>query len=84
MAGDVDTVSFARVEDETIGDGCKLTVGHLVTEAMGIENVIGTQGDDFIGGDANDNVIEGGEGADDMDGGGPAPDGTTGALPAGR
>ena len=51
-------------------------------DAFGIENVIGTQGDDFIAGDGNDNVIEGGEGADDMDGGGPAP--VDGALLAGR
>ena len=78
MAGDVDTVSFARVEDETIGENAsdRWTLGE---EAMGIENVIGTQGDDFIGGDANDNVIEGGEGADNMDGGGPAGD----AIPMG-
>ena len=83
MMGDVDTVSFARVEDEIIGPDAanRWTLGEASSNAYGIENVIGTQGDDFIGGDANDNVIEGGEGADNMDGGGPAP--TDGAVPAG-
>ena len=35
----------------------------------GIENVIGTQGDDLITGDANDNTIFGGAGADVINGG---------------
>ena len=67
MAGDVDTVSFARLVDETIGNSN--TAWTLGTDAMGIENVIGTQGDDYITGDTGANVIEGGEGGDTLDGG---------------
>ena len=68
MEGDVDTVSFARVVDETIGMDADnpWTLGE---DAMGIENVIGTQGDDYITGAAGANVIEGGEGGDTLSGG---------------
>ena len=68
MEGDVDTVSFERVVDEGIGD--VETAWILGTDAMGIENVIGTQEDDWITGDTNSNVIEGGEGGDTLIGGG--------------
>ena len=67
MEGDVDTVSFERLVDEGIGDVD--TAWILGTDAMGIENVIGTQEDDWITGDTNSNVIEGGEGGDTLIGG---------------
>ena len=74
MMGDVDTISFARLGDDTIGSGTDdWTIGENATEigpdAFGIENVIGTQGDDYITGIAGANVIEGGEGGDTLSGG---------------
>ncbi len=75
MEGDVDTVSYARLEEgitRTLGsDGtgsADATDGTNIL-IMGIENIIGTQGDDTITGDTGANVIEGGEGGDDLDGG---------------
>ena len=75
MMGDVDTVSFAKLEEgiaRTLGsDGsgaADATDGSNVV-INGIENIIGTQGDDTLTGDAGDNVIEGGEGGDTLDGG---------------
>ena len=69
-AGDpmaVDTVSFARMEDETVGTTD--TAWALATQAPNVENVIGSQGDDNITGSDGDNVIEGGEGGDTLNGG---------------
>ena len=63
----VDTVSFARLVDDVIGE-VGGTAWALGTNALNIENVIGTQGDDNIDGDARANVIEGGEGGDELDG----------------
>ena len=75
MMGDVDTVSFAKLEEgvtRTLGsDGTgadDATDGSNVL-IMGIENIIGTQGDDNLTGDAGNNVIEGGEGGDTLVGG---------------
>ena len=76
MMGDVDTVSFAKLEE-----GITRTLGSAGTGAAdatdgtnvlinGIENIIGTQGDDTLTGDTNNNVIEGGEGGDTLAGGG--------------
>ena len=47
----------------------------LATDATNVENVIGTSENDWIAGDARDNVIEGGDGADNLDG-----DGTAGSA----
>ena len=69
----VDTVSFARLEDETVGNtgagGATAVIWQLATEAPNVENVIGSQGNDNIAGTAGKNVIEGGEGGDILDGG---------------
>ena len=66
----VDTVSFARLEDETVGTrGDSPTAWELATEAPNVENVIGSQGDDNITGSDGNNVIEGGEGGDLLTGG---------------
>ena len=67
MMGDVDTVSYARLED-----GVTRTLGATTGDFIlaGIENAIGSQGDDTITGQAGvDNVIEGGEGGDTLNGG---------------
>ncbi len=70
----VDTVSFARLEDETVGTtaagGATPVVWELGTSAPNVENVIGSQGNDNINGTDGDNVIEGGEGGDTLNGGG--------------
>ena len=67
----VDTVSYARVENETetgVGTtGSPLTLGGTVI--TNVENIIGTQYDDFLTGDAGNNVIEGGAGRDTLVGG---------------
>ena len=75
MMGDVDTVSFAKLEEgitRTLGsDGtgaADATDGSNVL-INGIENIIGTQGDDNLTGDTGNNVIEGGEGGDTLAGG---------------
>ena len=74
MMGDVDTLSYAKLEDgvtRTLGsDGTgadDATDGSNVL-IMGIENIIGTQGVDNLTGDANNNVIEGGESGDTLSG----------------
>jgi Ca2+-binding RTX toxin-like protein len=59
-----DTISYANLEDTP---GARTLGG---TTLPNIENIIGSQDDDEIDGDAMDNVIEGGEGGDDLDGGG--------------
>ena len=81
MEGDVDTLSYARGEEgiaRTLGsDGtgaADATDGSNVL-IMGIENIIGTQGDDTLTGDAGDNIIEGHEGGDTLDGGANPADG---------
>ena len=81
-----DTVSFAKLEDAIGASGAAFTLGLLddgttgtTSTADGVENVIGTQGDDFITGNAADNVIEGGEGGDTLVGGDPA----GGSIPVG-
>ena len=63
----VDTVSFEKLEE---GIGETGTPWSLATNAVNVENVIGTSEDDFIAGDDRDNVIEGGDGADNLDGAG--------------
>ena len=78
MEGDVDTVSFARLEEgvtRTLGSAGTGDGGAEGTDGTdvlidGIENIIGTQGDDNLTGDTNNNVIEGGEGGDILGGGG--------------
>ncbi len=69
--GAVDTVSYEKMED-----GVERSLGvSAVTNPQGItitniENLIGSQGDDTLGGsDGVDNVIEGGEGGDRLEGG---------------
>ena len=65
-AMDVDTLSYARVsnEDET---GITTTLdGGTITN---IENIVGSEYDDDLTGDAQNNVIEGGAGRDELDGG---------------
>ena len=73
MMGDVDTVSFAKLEEgitRTLGsDGTGNATDGTNVVIDGIENIIGTQGDDKLTGDNGDNVIEGHEGGDTMDGG---------------
>ena len=77
---DNDTVSFAKLEDGIGATGAAFTLGlqdseletGTATLVDGVENVIGTQGDDHITGNAGDNVIEGGEGGDVLNGGDPA------------
>ena len=67
MVGEVDTVSYARLED-----GVTRTLGATTGDFIlaGIENAIGSQGDDTItGADGVNNVIEGGEGGDTLNGG---------------
>ena len=69
--GYVDTLSYARVsnEDET-GIGAAdnpLTIGNGTI--LNIENIVGSDYDDFLTGDDQDNVIEGGEGGDTLVGG---------------
>ncbi|MCY4339259.1 MAG: calcium-binding protein [Gammaproteobacteria bacterium] len=63
-----DTLSYARLED---------TPGPITLSGgiSGIENIIGSQDDDTITGDAGKNVIEGGEGGDTMISGGTTADG---------
>ena len=76
MMGDVDTVSFAKLEEgitRTLGsDGSGAVDATDGTNVVinGIENIIGTQGDDTLTGDTGNNVIEGGEGGDTLVGGG--------------
>ena len=65
MMGDTDTVSYARLEE-----GVERTLGNDTGFILiGIENAIGSQGDDNITGDGGANVIEGGEGGDTLSGG---------------
>ncbi len=59
--GDVDTVSYERLEDGVTKS--------LASDMTGIENIIGSQGDDNLTGSDGGNVIEGGEGADILNGG---------------
>ena len=63
----VDTVSFEKLEE---GIGASDDIWSLATDALNIENVIGTSENDWIVGDDGDNVIEGGDGADNLDGAG--------------
>ena len=71
----VDTVSFEKLK-EGIGDGATTRVSLGNDDATGanariinVENLIGTPEDDWLGGNNEDNVIEGHDGADNMDGG---------------
>ena len=83
-AMDIDTLSYAKVEDEnetgvgTMANPLTLdantgqnTVGDsTITVTIGnIENIIGTQYDDYLTGGAGANVIEGGAGRDMLSGG---------------
>ena len=80
-----DTVSFAKLEDGIGATGNAVTLGLLdsaladatatSTYLDGVENIIGTQGDDFITGNGGDNVIEGHEGGDNLNGGANPADG---------
>ena len=72
----VDTVSYARVENEEETGVTKTLNAPGGTTAAGgttitnVENIIGTQYDDTLtGSDGIDNVIEGGAGRDTLDGG---------------
>ncbi len=71
-----DTVSYAKLEEGVVRTlGLTAITGGTGTIPAGItisnvENIIGSQGDDELGGSDNvNNVIEGGEGGDTMDGG---------------
>ena len=74
---DIDTLSFARVENDD-GDGIgsagnPLTLGTQSDDngyILNIERLIGSGFDDYLTGDAGNNIIEGGEGADTLDGAG--------------
>ena len=72
----VDTVSYAMVENEAetgvtraLNDpgGTTATGGATITN---VENIIGTEYDDTLTGNNQDNVIEGGAGRDTLDGAG--------------
>ena len=65
---DVDTLSYAMVsnEDET---GITADISATNENITNIENIVGSDYDDTLTGDAQDNVIEGGDGGDDLDGG---------------
>ena len=65
-AMDVDTLSYAKVENEDETGVTKSLDGGMITN---IENVVGSDYDDTLTGDAQDNVIEGGAGRDSLDGG---------------
>ena len=65
-----DTLSYAALEEtpgpRTLGG----TADTPTVTISNVENIIGSQDDDILNGEANmANVIEGGEGGDDMDGG---------------
>ena len=60
--GDMDTVSFEKLVDTEIEFS-------LVDDATDVENVIGTDEDDMLTGDAMPNEIEGGDGGDVLVGG---------------
>ena len=63
----VDTVSFERSK---VGVGTDATdKWNLADDATHIENIIGSDENDFLGGNGGDNTIEGRDGADNMDGG---------------
>ena len=64
--GEVDTVSYERVEpDKGVG------VTKDLNTFISVENIIGTSGDDKLTGhNTTANVIEGGDGADELDAGG--------------
>ena len=78
MMGDVDTVSYARLEN---GVEKSLAAGNDDGIA-GIENIIGSQGIDTLTGSDGDNVIEGGESGDTLTGGGPVGAETRNADPS--
>ena len=63
---DRDTLSYANVENDD-EDGA--TVALTGAAISNIENVVGTDYDDDITGDAQANVIEGGAGRDTLSGG---------------
>ena len=74
--GSVDTVSYEKLED---GVSITLGVNDVINPdgltISNIENIIGSQGDDMLGGsDTVNNVIEGGEGGDKLFGGNSAGD----------
>lgn len=77
----IDTVSFLDVEAIEVS----LTTGNAFGEGAdilsGIENVIGSDGDDVIEGNADANVLSGGNGDDTIDGAG-GPDILTGGAGA--
>ena len=64
---DVDTLSFAMVENE---DETGITADLTSATINNIENVVGSEYDDTLTGDAQNNVIEGGAGRDTLIGGG--------------
>ena len=63
----VDTVSFEKLKEMGVGkDGDAWTLGD---DAMNVENIIGSDQNDWLAGDDGDNVIEGRDGADNLNGG---------------
>ena len=67
----VDTVTFERSKTGVGSDSDRWSLGTGDNdEAPRVENLIGSDENDFLGGDDGDNMIEGRDGADDMDGGG--------------
>ncbi len=67
-AMDVDTLSYAMVENED-EEGITADISADNTTINNIENIVGSDYDDTLTGDAQDNVIEGGAGRDTLDGG---------------
>ena len=76
--GGIDTVSYAdtpynaRPDGVTVdlSDNSKNVGGDAAGDTLtNIENIIGTEGDDTITGDAQNNRLDGGDGADTLDGG---------------
>ena len=65
---DVDTLSFAMVDNED-EEGITADISDANTTINNIENIVGSQYDDDLTGDGQNNVIEGGAGRDELDGG---------------
>ena len=71
----VDTVSYEKSETGVGASGTPITLGAATTigtttiTISNVENLIGTDEDDFLKGDSRDNVINGLDGADNLNGG---------------
>ncbi len=75
---DGDRLDFSGFDEaltvDLTGDDTVPAVSHAeltvtLTEKLGLEEIVGTSGNDTLTGNARDNVLEGGEGDDDLDGG---------------